>query len=248
MSDAPPVALVTGGSRGIGRAVALALAERGLHVVVNYRSGEADAAALAAELQAAGRAVTLARADVADPAAVAAMMAMIRRDLGGLDVLVNSAGVLHEGLFLFTPIDRFWEVMRVNLGGVVHCCRAAAPMLARRRCGRIINVASIAAMHATAGLSAYASSKAAVLALTGVLARELAGSVSVNAVAPGLVETDMTAHMDAPARERSLGAQPLRRLGRAEEVASVVAYLATEAPAYLTGEVIRVDGGAMIGA
>ncbi len=247
---AQEVALVTGGSRGIGRAVSLALADRGLHVVINYHRSEAAAEALAAELRARGRTVTPLCADVSDPAAVKTMMAVIRRDLGRLDVLVNCAGILHEGLFLFTDVDRFWEVMRVNLGGVVNCCRAAIPLLGRHRRGRIVNVASIAAMHASAGLSAYASSKAGVLALTGVLARELAaGGVRVNAVAPGLVETDMVEHMNSPsARERSLHTQPLPRLGRPEEVARVVTFLALDAPDYLTGEVIRVDGGAMIGA
>ena len=247
---APEVALVTGGSRGIGRAVCVALADRGLHVVINYHRSEAAALALAAELRARGRTVTALQADVAEPAAVKAMMSVIRRDIGRLDVLVNSAGVLHEGLFLFTEVERFWEVMRVNLGGVVNCCRAAIPLLGKRRRGRIVNVASIAAMHATAGLSAYASSKAGVLALTGVLARELAGSgVRVNAVAPGLIETDMVEHMSSAAtRERSLHAQPIPRIGRADEVAGLVAYLALDAPDYLTGEVIRVDGGAMIGA
>jgi 3-oxoacyl-[acyl-carrier protein] reductase len=223
--------------------------DRGLHVLVNYHRNQDAAEALAAELRARGRTVTPLRADVADAAAVKAMLATIRKDVGRLDVLVNSAGVLHEGLFLFTDPDRFWEVMHVNLGGVVNCCRAAIPLLGRKKSGRIVNIASIAAMHGTTGLSAYAASKAGVLALTGVLARELAGSgVRVNAVAPGLVATDMADQLASPAaRERSLHAQPVSRIGRPEEVASVVAYLALDAPDYLTGEVIRVDGGAMIG-
>jgi len=246
----PRVALVTGAGRGIGRAISRELAARGLHVALNYRADDAAAAALEAELHAAGHSASRHRADVADPEAVRAMFAELRAQRGRLDVLVNSAGVLHEGLFLFTPLDRFWQVMQVNLGGVVNCCRAAIPMLGRRKSGRIINLASIAALHQSAGLAAYAASKAGVLALTGVLARELAAAgIRVNAVAPGLIETDMVAAMaDPSARERALQGQPVRRIGRAEEVANLVAYLALDAPDYLTGETLRLDGGAMIGA
>jgi 3-oxoacyl-[acyl-carrier protein] reductase len=246
----PLVALVTGGSRGIGRAICRSLAARGVHVVINYRQDDDAAAALAAELHAAGHHASCSRADVADPEAVRAMFAQIRAQQGRLDLLINSAGILHEGLFLFTPLDRFWQVMQVNLGGVVHCCRAAIPMLGRHKRGRIINLASIAALHQSAGLAAYAASKAGVLALTGVLARELAAAgIRVNAVAPGLVETDMVAAMaDPSARERAVQGQPVRRLGRPEEVANLVTYLALDAPDYLTGETLRLDGGALIGA
>lgn len=243
------VALVTGGSRGIGRAIVVALARRGLTVVINYRSDQAAAESLRAELAEAGHTITLARADVSDRGEVKAMFKALRRDHGRLDVLINCAGVLHEGLFMFTPADRFWEVLRTNLGGVEACCRAAIPSLSRRRDGRIVNIASIAAIHATAGLSAYAASKAAVIALSQVLARELAGiGVRVNVVAPGLVETDMTAGMvDETARERALSQQPIPRIGRPEEVANLVTYLALDAPDYMTGTVQRIDGGAMIG-
>lgn len=241
------VALVTGGSRGIGRAVCRALAARGVAVAIHYNRSEDAARELAAEL---GPTSSVHAADVADEAAVRAMFAALRERHGQLDIVVNAAGVLHEGLFFFTDSARFWDVMRVNLGGVMHCCRAAIPLLGRRKRGRIVNIASIAGMHHTAGLSAYASSKAAVIALGGVLARELAGvGVRVNTVAPGLVGTDMTEGMQKPeARERALASQPVARIGTPEEVASVVAYLALDAPDYMTGEVLRVDGGAMIGA
>jgi len=243
------VALVTGGSRGIGRAIVLALARRGLTVVVNYRRDQAAAESLLAELTEAGHRATLARADVSERGEVKAMFKAIRREHGRLDVLINCAGILHEGLFMFTPPDRFWEVLRTNLGGVEACSRAAIPSLSRRRDGRIVNIASIAAIHATAGLSAYAASKAAVIALSQVLARELAGiGIRVNVVAPGLVETDMTAGMvDEGAREHALSQQPIPRIGRPEEVADLVSYLALDAPDYMTGTVQRIDGGAMIG-
>ena len=248
-TEDPKVALVTGGSRGIGRAIVLALARRGLRVVINYRSDHAAAESLLAHLEGEGLQATLARADVSDRGEVKAMFKAIRREHRRLDVLVNCAGILHEGLFMFTPQDRFWEVLRTNLGGVEACCRAAIPSLSRRRDGRIVNLASIAALHATAGLSAYAASKAAVIALSQVLSRELASiGIRVNVVAPGLVETDMTAGMvDEGARERALGQQPIARIGRPEEVANLVTYLALDAPDYMTGTVQRIDGGAMIG-
>lgn len=242
------IALVTGASRGIGRAIAEQLARRGLHVAINYRSNHDAAGELRAELEADGLACSLWPADVSDPAAAKQMLADIKREVGPVEVLVNNAGILHEGLFFFTKLDDFWDVMRVNLGGTVNCCRFAIPMLGRNKNGRIINMASIAAMHASVGLSAYAASKASVIALSKVLARELASmGVCVNVVAPGLVESDMTDSLaDPEVHARSLALQPIARMGRPKEIADVVCFLACDAPAYLTGEVIRVDGGSMI--
>lgn len=247
-TSARALALVTGGSRGIGRAIALALAGRGLHVAINYNRDESAAQAVLDAIVAAGGEGSLWQANVADPSAVKAMIGSLRRTHARLDVLVNNAGILHEGLFSFTPHDTFWSVMQVNLGGVENTCRYAIPLLSKHKAGRIINVASIAAMHATAGLSAYAASKAAVIALSKVLARELAGSgVVVNVVAPGLVETDMTGALAHPeVHARSLAMQPVARMGRPEEIAKVVEFLACDAPTYLTGEVVRVDGGSLI--
>jgi 3-oxoacyl-[acyl-carrier protein] reductase len=244
-NDAPPrVALVTGGARGIGRAISLDLARRGFRVVINVQKSEALAEALAEEIRAAGGVATPVRADVADAAAVRAMFQAVTREHGRLDVLVNNAGVLAGGLFALTRPEDFWSVLAVNLGGVVHCCKHAIPLLARERRGRIVNIASISGILCNAGVSAYATSKAAVIALSKVLARELApAGVMVNVVAPGLVDTDMTRGR----RARSVELQPVARLGTPEEVARVVGFLADEAPAYLTGEVIRVDGGAAIG-
>ena len=242
------VALVTGASRGIGRAIAQRLASREFHVVLNYRANEEAANSLAQELREAGHACTPWQADVSERDAVKQMMSGIRRELGRLDVLVNNAGMLHEGLFFMTKPDTFWRVLEVNLGGVANCSRAAIPLLGRHKAGRIINIASIAAMHGSAGLSAYAASKGAVLSLSKVLARELGRmGVSVNVVAPGLVESDMTDALAKPeARAHSLELQPVPRIGQPDEVARVVEFLACDAPEYLTGEVIRVDGGSMI--
>ncbi len=247
--DEQRVALVTGGSRGIGRAISLELGRLGYHVFINFAHDQAAAESTRAAIEALGGTAAIIKADVAERADVKNMFREIRRARRRLDVLVNNAGILHEELFFFTSVDRFWELMKVNLGGVVNCCKAAIPLLGKRRAGRIINVASIAALHGTAGLSAYASSKAAVLGLTKVLARELGPmGVVVNAVAPGLIETDMTAELaGADTRERAVAQQPIARLGRAEEVASVVAYLADQAPEFMTGEIVRVDGGSMIG-
>ncbi len=243
-----PIALVTGASRGIGRAIAEQLARRGLHVAINYRSNHEAAREVEAKLRAEGLACSLWQADVSDPSATKQMMAAIKSQIGPIDVLVNNAGVLHEGLFFFTKLDQFWEVMHTNLGGTVNCCRYAVPMLGRKKAGRIINMASIAAMHGSVGLSAYASSKAAIVGLSKVLARELASSgVCVNVVAPGLVESDMTDSLaDPQVHARSLALQPVARMGKPSEIADVVTFLACDAPAYLTGEVIRVDGGSMI--
>jgi 3-oxoacyl-[acyl-carrier protein] reductase len=242
------IALVTGASRGIGRAIAQALARRDLHVAINYHSNHEAAEAVRAELAAEGHEASTWAADVSDPAQAKQMIATIKREVGPVEVLVNNAGVLHEGLFFTTKLDKFWEVMQVNLGGTVNCCRYAIPTLGRNKRGRIINMASIAAMHASVGLSAYATSKAGVIALSKVLARELASmGISVNVVAPGLVESDMTDSLSAPElHARSLALQPVARMGRPDEIADVVAFLACDAPTYLTGEVIRVDGGSMI--
>jgi len=244
-----PVALITGGARGIGRTISLNLAQRGFLVVVNHDQSVDAAASLVEEIGALGGVARAMRANVADSDAVTAMFQRLRAEVGQLDVLVNNAGVLHEGIFALTKLDDFWAVLNTNLGGVVNCSKNAIPLLVSKRKGRIINIASIAALHCNVGLSAYATSKAAIIALSKVLARELASSgVSVNVVAPGLVDTDMARNRRAAGqRGGAVVQQPIPRMGTTEEIASVVAFLATDAPPYLTGEVIRVDGGAAIG-
>jgi 3-oxoacyl-[acyl-carrier protein] reductase len=243
-----PVALVTGGSRGIGRAVCRQLAERGCHVVINYHSSHAAAEELLRELHGRGLRASLARANVSDSAAVVDMLRAIRTEFRRLDVLVNCAGILDEKLVMFGKLERFWEIMQVNLGGTLNTCKTAATLLSKDRRGRIVNLSSIAASHGTKGLAAYACSKAAVESLTKVLARELASAgVRVNAVAPGLIETEMTDAVRAgELREENIRRQPVPRIGQPEEVAKLVTFLALDAPDYLTGEVIRLDGGAAI--
>ncbi|HET9955751.1 MAG TPA: 3-oxoacyl-ACP reductase family protein [Polyangiaceae bacterium] len=242
------VALVTGASRGIGRAIARGLAQRGCHVVINYAQNQAAAQAVHEELNRAGYACSIARSDVSNWDAVQDLMRSIRGELGRLDILVNNAGVLEEKLFFFQSLERFWEVMRINLGGTANLCKAATPLLGARKAGRIVNLSSIAASHGTTGLSAYACSKAGIEALTKVLARELASSgIRVNAVAPGLIQTEMTESLrSASTKPEALRRQPVERLGRPEEVAELVSFLALDAPDYFTGEVLRLDGGAAI--
>lgn len=242
------VALVTGGSRGIGRAVVRALAARDCHVIINYHSHQDAAERLRDEVDQAGGRASIARADVAEFTAVQDMIRATREEFGRLDVLVNCAGILEERLFFFMDMASFWRVLQVNLGGTANTCKAASALLGKHKAGRVINLSSIAASHGTTGLSAYACSKAAVEALTRVLARELASAgIRVNAIAPGLVATDMTESMrSAETRDRAIAQQPIARIGQPEEVASLVTYLALDAPDYLTGEIIRLDGGAAI--
>jgi 3-oxoacyl-[acyl-carrier protein] reductase len=245
MTQSRQVALVTGGSRGIGRAICLELGRRGFDVAIVYRHRAEEAAAVAAELEALGVAAEALKADVARQEDVSALFRRVRARWRSLHVLVNNAGILHEEVFALTSVDTFWNVMQNNLGAAVQCCKQALPMLAASRRGRIINIASVAAMDCTQGLSAYAASKAALIALSRVLSRELArAGVAVNVVAPGLVDTDMTQNMNPAARERALARYPHGRMATPAEVASLVGYLAAEAPSHLTGAVLRIDGGA----
>jgi 3-oxoacyl-[acyl-carrier protein] reductase len=245
------VALVTGGSRGIGRAVVLALAGAGAKVAFVYRGSQAAAEALTQEVAAAGGTAQAIQGDVADPATAPRVVEKVLADWGRVDVLVNNAGVIRDGLFVrMDPAD--WDtVLQTNLNGTFHFCRAVAGQMAlKQRSGRIINVSSVAAEHVNQGQTNYAASKGAVNAFTRALATELASrSVTVNAVAPGFIATDMSEAVRNKAGEfieKKL--IPMRRLGKPEDVASVVLFLASPAAAYVTGQVITVDGGLSLGA
>lgn len=239
-----PVALVTGASRGIGRAIVLELARRGFDVALHFNS-RADAAQEVAEaVKALGIEPLLLQGDVSDLEQVRRLFTSFRARCKQLDVFVNNVGIMHEALFAMTPVEKFWQVMHTNLGGVVHCSKVFLPLLARKRQGHIINVASIAALKSAEGLTAYSASKAAIVALSKGMARELSGmGVRVNVVAPGLIDTEMPAQMAEAQRARTLSIQPIARLGRPEEVANLVGYLAADAPAFMTGNVIQLDGG-----
>nr|WP_244923827.1 3-oxoacyl-ACP reductase family protein [Enhygromyxa salina] len=240
------VALVTGASRGIGRAIATTLAARGASVAVNYTSSEAAAASLCDEIIAAGGKAIAVGFDVADEDAVAAGIKRVIDELGALHILVNNAGISIDGLLMRAKREDLRRTLAVNLEGAVYCSKAAARHLLKAKdAGRIINVSSVVGETGNGGQSMYAASKAGLLGLTKSLAQELAGRrVTVNAVSPGFIETDMTdAALQGDAREQLLAKIPLRRIGAATEVAEAVAWLASPAAAYVTGHVLRVNGG-----
>jgi 3-oxoacyl-[acyl-carrier protein] reductase len=238
------VALVTGGSRGIGAATAGALAAAGAAVVVNYRQDEAAAGKVVAEIQRQGGDASAWQADVRDGQAVSAMISGVVSGRGRLDILVNNAGIIRDALVPEMQDAEWSAVLDTNLSGVFNCSRLAARHMMRARWGRIINMSSASARRGNKGQGNYAAAKAAVNALTRVMATELgAKGVTVNAVAPGLIETDMTRALlpfaETLVRERV----PVRRLGRPEDIAPLIVFLASEQAAYITGQVFAVDGG-----
>ncbi len=234
-SLAGKTALVTGGSRGIGRAIAFELARAGASVVVGYRSGAEEATAVAEEIG--GRA---AQADVADPEQARRLV----QEAGDLDVLVNNAGLTRDGL-LARMSDEDWRVvLETNLGGTFHTCRAAARGMMKRRAGAIVNVSSIVGLHGNPGQTNYSASKAGIIGFTKALARELGNrGVRANVVAPGYVATRLTDDLPEELRGAMLASTPLGRLGRPEDVAGAVRFLCSDEASYVTGEVLLVDGG-----
>ncbi len=243
------IALVTGGSRGIGRAIAVALGRRGAKVIINYAARADAAREAAAEIEAAGGQAAIAGFDVADSAATTEAIKAIGKDHGGLDILVNNAGVALNGLVLRFSDDQWEKTLAINLGGAFHCVRAAASLLLRAKAsGRIINVTSVVGEMGNAGQIAYASSKAGLIGLTMSVAREFASrGVTCNAIAPGFIETDMTAeHLPEAQRAKLIEQIPLGRIGSADDVAATAAFLAGPEAAYITGQVFRVNGGMLM--
>lgn len=243
------VALVTGASRGIGRAVALLLASRGAAVAVNYAGNESAAREVAEAITSRGGQAIVTGFDVSDPAAVERGVDEVVKGLGGLHVLVNNAGISIDALLMRANAADLARVLDVNLKGAFYCAKAAARHLLRARTdGRIINVTSVIGEQGNAGQSMYAASKAGLIGLTKSLARELAPrGVTVNAVAPGFIATDMTdSAIKGEARDALLKQIPLGRIGDAGEVAEAIAFLAAPAAAYITGHVLRVNGGLLI--
>jgi 3-oxoacyl-[acyl-carrier protein] reductase len=244
------VAIVTGGSRGIGRAVVRALAREGAKVAFVYRGSEQAAKELEAEVSAAGGTAKAYQGDVADPQTAPRIVGEVLADWGRVDILVNNAGVIRDGLFVRMEPDAWRAVLSTNLDGTFHFCKAVAEqMVFKQRAGRIVNVSSVAAEHTNPGQANYAASKGAVNAFTRALATEVGGrGVTVNAVAPGFIETDMSEAVRNKAGDLIKKAIPLKRLGKPEDIAEVVVFLCSPAAAYITGQVITVDGGLSLGA
>ena len=244
MSLKGKVALVTGGSRGIGRAVCLELARQGADVAVNYAGNEAAAQETAQACRELGVRAVVLRADVADAAACDAMVAQVLEQLGRLDILVNNAGITRDGLMLRMPEADWDAVLDTNLKGAFHCMRASYKTMMRQKSGRVVNISSVVGLRGNAGQTNYSASKAGLIGLSKSLAKELASrGVTVNAVAPGFIETDMTAAMPQAAKDAMMPTIPMQRLGAPEDVAKAVAFLASDEAAYVTGQVLAVDGG-----
>ena len=236
------IAIVTGASRGIGRAVALALAGEGAEVVVNYASSPDAAEAVVAEIQANGGSAYALKADVADEASVEELFKTVLTRSGRIDVLVNNAGITRDGLLMRMKTEDWQAVINLNLTGVFLCTRAVTRPMLKQRSGRIINITSVVGLMGNAGQANYAAAKAGVVGLTRSSAKEMASrGITVNAVAPGFIATDMTKDLEADA---ILSAIPLGRFGSPEQVAGAVKFLAADpAAAYITGQVLQVDGG-----
>lgn len=237
-------AVVTGGSRGLGRAICLELAAGGANLVFCFAGNEAAAQETAQACRALGAEVDYLRCNVADSTQVKELMETAVQRFGRIDILVNNAGITRDGLMLTMKESDFDQVVETNLKGTFLCMKAVARQMVKQRYGRIINLSSVVGLHGNAGQVNYAASKAGVIGMTKSLAKELASrGVTVNAVAPGFMETDMTAALSESARAATLAAVPMGRMGTAEDVAQAVAFLASDCAGYITGQVLGVDGG-----
>ena len=238
------VALVTGGSRGIGRAIGLELARQGAAVAVNYAGNEQAAQETVEACRALGVQAEAFQADVSDPAACESLIAQVKERFGRLDILVNNAGVTRDGLLMTAKPEDFDKVLDTNLKGAYFCMKAAAKVMMRQRYGRIVNLSSVVGLRGNPGQTGYAASKAGVLGLTKAAAKELASrNITVNAVAPGFIETDMTAVLPEKAKTAMLATIPMAAPGQPEDVARAAAFFARPESAYITGQVLCVDGG-----
>ena len=237
-------ALVTGASRGIGRAIALRLAAEGARVAINYAGNVKAAEEVKAAVEAAGGAAILCQADISDSAAVEAMVADVVKEFGTIDILVNNAGITRDTLLMRMKDEDFAKVLDTNLKGVFYCTKAISKLMMKKRSGRIVNMASVVGLVGNAGQTNYAAAKAGVIGFSKSAAKELASrGITVNVVAPGFIGTDMTAGLPESVKEKMLTDIPLGRMGEPEDVASAVLFLASDQASYITGQVVNVDGG-----
>lgn len=237
-------ALVTGASRGIGRAVAVALASAGAKVAVNYAGNDAAAEETKAAIEAAGGTAILVKADIADSEAVEKMVADTVAAFGQIDILVNNAGITRDGLLMRMKNEDFDAVINTNLKGVYYTTKAVTKLMMKKRYGRIVNMASVVGLTGNAGQANYSAAKAGVIGFSKTVAKELASrGITCNMVAPGLIATDMTKDLPEKAKEAMMTSIPLGRAGQPEDVAQAVLFLASDNASYITGQVINVDGG-----
>ena len=237
-------ALVTGGGRGIGRAICLELARQGANLIINYAGNQEAAAETAAACGRLGTEAVIVQADVADAEECARMFGEAREAFGRVDLLVNNAGVTRDGLLIRMSEQDYDQVLDTNLKGAFLCSREAARMMMKNRFGRIVNMSSVVGLRGNAGQANYAASKAGIIGLTKALAKELAGrNITVNAVAPGFIATDMTSVLSDSVKASILEGIPMKRLGQAEEAARAAVFFLSEESGYITGQVLAVDGG-----
>ena len=238
------IAVVTGASRGIGSAIARKLADEGATVVINYNGSEERANAVKAEIEGKGQKAVVRKCDVSDFASCETFIQGVIKEFGRIDILVNNAGITRDGLLMKMSEEDFDQVLDTNLKGAFHTIRFASRQMLRQKSGRIINMASVVGVSGNAGQANYAASKAGVIGLTKATAKELASrGITVNTIAPGFIETEMTAVLSDKVKEATAAQIPLGTFGQPEDVANAVAFLASDEARYITGQVLHVDGG-----